>query len=91
MKSLYGFVYSTKSLAFLNTIPVKLRKQIVNNVTALAHDPPPPGHKLVRGMSADEERVYRIRSGDYRVLYLIRTSPNHVVILDIDHRKDIYK
>ena len=37
------------------------------------------------------EPILRERSGDYRILYVLRKDPDQVVILDIDHRKDIYK
>ena len=89
--SLFGFAYSKAALAFLEGLPVKLRKQIVGKVAALANDQHPPGSKMIRGMKDDEEKVYRIRSGDYRVLYAVRERPKHVVILDIDHRKDVYR
>lgn len=91
MRSLYGFAYSSKALAFLKTIPIKFRKQIVGKVNDLASNPHPVGHKVVQGMKANEETVYRIRSGDYRVLYVVRNNPSHIVVLDIDHRKDIYR
>jgi hypothetical protein len=39
----------------------------------------------------DGEPVYRERSGDYRILYVVRTNPDLVLILDIDHRKDVYR
>ena len=89
--ALFGFAYSQRALDFLGTIPAKLRKQIVKKIMALADNPLPQGHKLIRGMSGDEERVYRIRSGDYRVLYVVRNNPGHIVVLDIDHRKDVYR
>ena len=90
-QSLFGFAYSTRALDFLRAIPLKIRKQIHTKINALATNALPPGSKLIRGASGDQERVYRIRSGDYRVLYVLRSNPSHVVILDIDHRKDIYK
>jgi mRNA interferase RelE/StbE len=91
MSRLYGFAYSERALAFLNTIPPKFRKQIVAKITALAGNPHPAGHKIVQGMKNGEEIVYRIRSGDYRMLYVVRTDPSHIVVLDIDHRKDVYR
>ena len=91
MNSLYEFIYSRRSLEYLETITLKLRKQIVNKVNALASEPFPSGYKQIKGMSANEEKVYRIRSGDYRVLYVVRTNPKHIVVLDIDNRKDVYK
>ena len=90
-KALFGFAYTEKSLSFLESLQAKLRRQVIGKIQALADNPLPPGHKMIRGSAGDEERMYRIRSGDYRVLYLVRSNPSHVVILDIDHRKDIYK
>lgn len=87
--TLYGFAYSTQSLRYLETIPKKFRKQIVAKVYTLASNPYPPLAKLVQGMSDGEERVYRIRSGDYRILYAVRGII--IVILDIGHRKNVYR
>ena len=91
MTSLFGFVYHERSLDYLQTLQQKTRKQIINKVQALASNPVPAHAKLVQGMTDGEERVYRIRSGDYRVLYVARKNPDHVVVLDIDHRKDVYR
>ena len=56
---------------------------------ALHADPHPVGSKKLQGEETDEgEPIYRERSGDYRILYLVRVD--EVVILDIDHRKDVY-
>lgn len=86
---MYGFAYSDKALDFLGTLQPKIRRQITNKVTALADNPKPPGCKLVLTMEDEGDQVYRIRSGDYRVLYVVRDVM--IVILDIDHRKDVYK
>ena len=91
MRTLFGFVYHERSLTYLQTLQQKTRKQIITKVQALASNPIPPTAKLVQGMMNGEERVYRIRSGDYRILYVVRANPDHVVVLDIDHRKDVYR
>lgn len=88
---LFGFAYSAPALAYLKTIPVKLRKQIVGKIQALGAEPRPRHCKLVQSMKGGEEKVYRIRSGDYRILYVIRNKPDQIVVLDIDHRKDVYR
>ena len=89
MSKYCGFAYDSRALDYLRKIPMKLRKQIVAKITRLASDPHPPTAKLIQGMSDGEERVYRIRSGDYRILYVVRGII--VCVLDIDHRKDVYK
>jgi mRNA interferase RelE/StbE len=84
-----GFAYDPRSLDFLKTVQKKLRKQIVAKIQKLAANPYPPTAKLLQGITDGEERVYRIRSGDYRILYVVRGII--VVILDIDNRKDVYR
>jgi mRNA interferase RelE/StbE len=89
--ALYGFAYSRDALAYLKTTPAKHRKQIVNKINGLAAQPHPANCKVVQGMTDGEDQVYRIRSGDYRVLYVVRENPAQIIILDIDHRKDVYR
>lgn len=88
--ALYGFSYSRSALKALGTLPTKHRKQIRNKIEKLADDPIPKGAKLLQGLSDHSEQIYRIRSGDYRVLYCVRDGPL-VAVLDIGHRKDIYR
>jgi mRNA interferase RelE/StbE len=87
----FDFTYSERALIYLGTLPTKIRKQIIKKIEPLADNPLPPKHKLIRGSAGGEDRVYRIRSGDYRILYEVRHSPSQIVVLDINHRKDIYK
>lgn len=56
-------------------------------------DPHPPGSKkLVDVTDRDGNPVYRERSGDYRILYVLKKNPHQtLVILDVDDRKDVYK
>jgi mRNA interferase RelE/StbE len=90
--TLFGFAYTEKALRYLEKLPTaKLRSQVKSKIDSLANDPVPPTAKQLRGEDEGGEPIYRIRSGDYRVLYLVRSNPKHVVILDIGNRKDIYK
>lgn len=89
---LIGFAFSEASLDFLETIPHKLRQQIVKKAKALLDDPFPQGSKQLKGVkTAAGESVHRQRSGDYRILYVVRAKPAEIIILDIDHRKDVYR
>ena len=88
---LYRFAYTPQSLAFLKTIQPKFRKQIIKRVQALAANPLPYNSRVVQNRMDGEHVVRRIRSGDYRVLYSIRKKQGQIFILDIDHRKDVYR
>jgi mRNA interferase RelE/StbE len=69
--------------------PGKLRAQVTKKAKALISDPHPQGCKKLVGWKDGDDPVWRIRSGDYRVLYIVREF--EVIILDIGHRKDVYK
>lgn len=89
MSLLYGFAYTERAVVFLGMLTAKQRGQVKRKIEALASNPRPSGCKIVIGESDGEEQVWRIRSGDYRVLYVVRGTT--IVILDIDHRKDVYR
>jgi mRNA interferase RelE/StbE len=92
MSTLYGFAYTDAALEFLEgSVQAKFRGQVKRKIQKLALDPNPPGCKKMDGYGDGEECVYRIRSGDYRILYVVRSNPDEIVVLDIDHRKDIYR
>lgn len=38
-----------------------------------------------------DEAVWRLRSGDYRILYVVKSNPEEIIVLDIGHRKDVYR
>lgn len=89
---LIGLSFSGAALDYLATVPPKFRSQIVKKAKALMLNPCPQGSKQLQGIVTElGEPVRRERSGDYRILYVLRNDPNQVVILDIDHRKDIYR
>jgi mRNA interferase RelE/StbE len=69
---------------------MKLDKKIIPVIKAaisgLADDPRPYGYKKLKGVDA-----YRIRVGDYRVIYEINDNTIIVTVVSVGHRKDIYK
>lgn len=88
----FGFAFTDRALDFIEGLPPKIRRQIVKRAKALHSSPFPASAKRLIDVETDEgEPVYRERSGDYRILYIVRSNPNLVLILDIDHRKDVYR
>jgi mRNA interferase RelE/StbE len=55
-------------------------------VRQLGENPLPPGAVKLSG-----RKGWRIRVGDYRILYVIDSEADTVTVLDIGHRKDIYR
>ncbi len=69
---------------------MKLDKQVVPRIYAaisgLADNPRPSGSRKLAG----EENSWRIRVGDYRVVYEIEDKVRIVTVFRIAHRKDVY-
>ena len=70
----------------LEKIQKKDRDRIIERIQALAADPRPPQSKKLSG-----EEKYRIRQGDYRVLYQIFDEVITVVVVKVAHRREVYK
>jgi mRNA interferase RelE/StbE len=69
-----------------NSIPKKDLKKILDRIEALAEDPRPPGCEKLTG-----QQRYRLRQGQYRILYSIQDDELTVWVVKIGHRKDIYR
>ncbi len=72
----------------LEALPAKLVVRITQAIYALAKNPRPQGCKKLKGQSG---YLWRIRIGDYRVLYTIEEQIKIIDIHKIGHRKDIYE
>lgn len=68
-------------------LPRKMIPRVVTVINELAENPRPQGVKKLAGF----ERTYRIRVGDYRILYDIFEKKLIIEIIRIRHRKDVYK
>ena len=64
-----------------------LRQRVIDHIRALATTPRPPGCKKLSG----EDQAWRIRIGDYRVVYEINDSAQFVEIRSVAHRRDVYR
>jgi mRNA interferase RelE/StbE len=70
-------------------LPIAVRRRLGRAIDALATDPRPPGAKLLAGKPAD--RIWRLRAGDYRVLYDIRDAELVVLVIRVGHRREVYR
>jgi mRNA interferase RelE/StbE len=77
----------TKSAAKeLERVPIKDRRRIVTRIGALAEDPRPVGAEKLSG-----DDKYRIRQGDYRILYEIVDADLIVTVVRIGNRREVYR
>lgn len=92
MQELRSLAFTETALKKLAKITPTIRSQLVRKARRLAAEPHPPGStKLTDVVTDDGSSVYRQRSGDYRILYQVETDTNRIVVLDIDHRKNVYR
>jgi mRNA interferase RelE/StbE len=63
------------------------QRRIRRAIDGLESDPRPPGAVLLVGASS---RRWRLRVGDYRVLYEIRDDVLVVLVIRIGHRREVY-
>lgn len=73
---------------FLEKIPKKDRLKISEKIDALEQDPMPSGSVKLKGR---KEALYRIRSGDYRIVYSIKRDVLIVLLVEIGNRREIYR
>ena len=70
----------------LAALPAKIQRQVGVRIDALAADPRPDGVVKLKG----GKNEYRIRSGDFRILYQVFDDRILVVVVRIADRKDVY-
>jgi mRNA interferase RelE/StbE len=68
-------------------LPRPLLERINEHIQALREEPRPPGMRKLQG----QRRGWRIRVGDYRVIYLIDDEAQVVTIVRVRHRRDVYR
>lgn len=71
----------------LKNIPKTDQKRIVRKINTLGNDPRPPGAMKLR--RADD--LWRIKVGDYRILYQIQDEVSLVIVARIRHRREVYR
>lgn len=84
---IFSIVYEKRFFKDLDRIPDVDVERIVIAVKDLARDAMPKGSKKLKAGT----NVFRIRQGDYRVIYEIDRASKEVKILCARHRKDVYK
>ena len=65
----------------------RLAKSVNNRIIKVQQEPRPHGARKLRGSTA----TWRIRIGDYRVVYVIDDTLRQIDIRKIGHRKDVYE
>ena len=71
----------------LVAFPKDVQRRLANRIDGLREDPRPPGAKQLQG----EDRLYRLRVGDCRVVYSIEGRRLVILVVRVGHRRDVYR
>lgn len=82
---MYKVNFSKKARKNLQNISEPFYSNIKKSILSLPENPRPFGYKKLKGRDA-----YRIRVGDYRIIYEIFDDQLLIDIINLGHRKDIY-
>ncbi len=82
----YSVVLTRSAAKELEDVPRKDRRRLVARIAALADEPRPVGAEKLSGA----ER-YRVRQGDYRILYEIEDAVLVVTVVRVGHRREVYR
>ena len=70
----------------LAALPAEAYGRVRDAISSLANDPTPQGCRKLTGREG-----WRLRVGDYRVIYEINNDSQVVTVLHIGHRRDVYR
>ncbi len=82
----YRLTIRLSAVKELDGLPRKDLERVMDRIGILADNPRPPGCEK---LSAQER--YRIRQGDYRILYEVDESQQVVIVVKIGHRREVYR
>jgi len=83
----YEIVYKPSAEKSFAKLTNDAQKRIFSAVQELAENPRPPGVKKLKAVVD----LYRIRVGDYRIVYSIEDKQRKILVLTIGHRRDVYR
>ncbi|MEO6068598.1 MAG: type II toxin-antitoxin system RelE/ParE family toxin [Gemmatimonadota bacterium] len=82
----YRIEFTEDAESEFEQLPRKIQRQVGARIEALADDPRPDGVKKLKG----SRNEYRIRSGDFRILYQVYDQRVLVVVVRVADRKNAY-
>ena len=86
MTDSYSLVVKRSAERELRALPKADLRRITDRIRGLADAPCPPGHEKL-----SSQDHYRVRQGDYRVVYAIDDAHRVITIVKIGHRREVYR
>jgi mRNA interferase RelE/StbE len=82
----YRLLIKPSAVKDIEALPKKDRSRITAKIQQLADNPRPQGCEKLAG-----HELYRLRQGEYRILYTIQDADLVVVVITAGHRRDVYR
>ena len=82
----YRLLVKPSAVREIEALPRQDRPRIIARISSLARDPRPPGCEKLSGRGQ-----YRLRQGNYRILYEVQDLDLVVVVVKVGHRREVYR
>lgn len=83
----FRLVWKPSAERELRKLPREAIARLVSLAESLAANPYPPGAKKLSGT----EHAYRVRAGDYRLIYEVHGGELIVQVIRVGHRREVYR
>jgi mRNA interferase RelE/StbE len=83
----YTVAFSPSAAREFRKLAREIQHRLRPRIDALADDPRPAGAKKLKS----REDLWRIRAGDYRIVYEVRNRNLLVLVVRVAHRRDVYR
>ncbi|PII82410.1 plasmid stabilization protein [Leucobacter sp. OLJS4] len=84
---IYAVEFTSAAAKQIRRLPRPARERLLDAIENLQADPRPPGAKKLVG----EDLAWRIRTGDYRVIYEVADDRLLVTVVRAAHRREVYR
>ena len=84
---MYKVDVGPKAGKFIRKQDTPIQQQIIRKLRELEVNPRPHGCKRLQG----QKDLYRVRTGDYRIIYTIKDNQLLVLVAQVGHRRDVYR
>jgi len=85
--SRYRIEFSHRAAKAYRVLPEDMRRRIEPKIDALAENPRPHGARKIEG----QETAFRVRVGDYRIVYEVHDRVLIVMVMIVGHRREVYR
>jgi mRNA interferase RelE/StbE len=83
----YEIVLARSARREIERLPIQIARRILVRIERLAIEPRPTGTRKLHG----SDDLFRIRSGDYRIIYRVLEDDAMVDVIAVRHRSDAYR